>query len=108
MGGLVFLEESEVGVEKLGVVLAETVQGGGQGVAGGGNIRGWGIGEERGGDEVVGAGGGDDGFLGQRFGVAAEGVFVFNGGAVLAPFDDVGVEVGVIGQDFGFDLGNAV
>ena len=108
MGGLVFLEEFQVGVEEGGVVLAEAVEGGAQGFAGGGDAGGWGFGEEGFGDEVVGGGGGDDGFFREGFGVAAEGVFVFNGGAVFAPLDHQRVAVGVFGEDFGFDLRNAV
>ncbi|MGA2498069.1 MAG: hypothetical protein ABSH20_10025 [Tepidisphaeraceae bacterium] len=108
LGGLVFLEEFEVGVEEIGVVLAEAVEGGAEGFAGGGGAGGWGFGEEGEGDEVVGGGGRDDGFFGERQGMAAEGVLIFDVGTVLAPFDDERVAIFVFGEDFGFDLRDAV
>ena len=108
MGRLVFLEESQVGVEEGGVVLAETMEGGGGGFAGRWGSGGWGFGEEGGGDEVVGGGGREDGFFGKRQGVAAGGVLIFDVGTVLAPFDHERVAVGDFGEDFGFDFGNAV
>ena len=108
MGVLVLLEEFEVGVEEGGVVLAETVEGGAEGFAGGGCAGGWGFGVEGEGDEVVGGGGGDGRLLGEGFGVAAVEVLFFDVGTLLPPFDDVGVAVGVFGEDFGFDLRDAV
>jgi hypothetical protein len=108
LGRLVFLEEFEVGVEEGGVVLAETVEGGAEGFAGGRRAGGWGFGEEGEGDEVVGGGGRDSGLFGKGQGMAAEGVLVFDVSAVLAPFDDERVAVLVFGEDFGFDLRNAV
>jgi hypothetical protein len=107
-GCLVLLEEFQVGVEEGGVVLAEAVEGGAEGFASGGGSGSWGFGEEREGDEVVGGGGRDDGFFGEGQRVAAEGVLVFDVGTVLAPFDDERVAVLVFGEDFGFDLRNAV
>jgi hypothetical protein len=108
LGGLVSLEEFEVGVEEIGVVLAEAVEGGAEGFAGGGSSGGWGFGEEGEGDEVVGGGGWDGGFFGKGQRVAAESVLIFDVGTVLAPFDDERVAVFVFGEDFGFDLRDAV
>ena len=71
MEGFVFLEESQVGVEEGGVVLAEAMEGGGGGFAGRWGSGGWGFGEEGHGDEVGGGGGREGWFCGEGQGMAA-------------------------------------